>query len=336
MVAEYKSKLQRDDRVDLAEILPLDTPFLLYIDPSSACNFRCRFCPTGHQDLMRGAGLKGSILDFNVYKKIIDSLGDFPKKIKVIRFNKIGEPLLNPHTAQMVAYAKDSGFVEAVHLTTNAARLTEELSRELVEAGTDVINISIEGVTGSQYKEICGVDIDFQKLVDNIKWLYEHKKLTKINIKIPGNYLSDEEKELFFEIFSGSCDSIFVENLSSIWPGFDIADRAGFPVPDVHQYGEDNREKQVCTYLFYAMAVNADGTVSACCPDWEQKLILGDAKVQGIKEIWDSEKLREMQLAHLRFERNSVDVCNQCGHIRSCQVDCIDDAAKDILQRFTR
>ncbi len=334
MVAEYESKLQQDGRQNLVEILPVKTPFLLYIDPSSACNFRCKFCPTGHQDLLRSAGVKSSILDFDLYKRIIDSLGEFSQKIKVIRFNKIGEPLLNPHISEMLAYAKASGHVEAIHLTTNAAKLTNKLSTRLVDAGTDVINISVEGVNEAQYKKVCGVNIDFQQFVKNIQWLYAHKENTKINIKIPGNYLTEKDKETFLNIFSEHCDTIFIENLSSIWPGFDIVERGGFPIQDEHQYGENGGEKQICTYLFYAMAINADGTVSACCPDWEQKLILGDTKIQPIKEIWNSEALRVLQLAHLRLERQKVAVCNQCGHIRYCQVDCIDSASQDIIQRF--
>ena len=47
MKAEIKSKLNLDQRVALQEVIPLETPFLLYVDPSSACNFRCQFCPTG-------------------------------------------------------------------------------------------------------------------------------------------------------------------------------------------------------------------------------------------------------------------------------------------------
>lgn len=334
MSAKYKSKLQRQGRIDLGQAIPLETPMLLYVDPSSACNFRCCFCPSGHHQLMKDAGVKGTILDFDVYKKMIDGLGEFSDKVKVIRYNKIGEPLLNPRIADMIRYAMDSGHVESTHITTNASRLTPELSAELLASGINVINISIEGVSNEQYNEYCNVEVDFEKIVREVAWLYDHRNDTKITVKIPGNYLSEEDKERFMELFSDICDAIFVENLSSIWPNFDIAQSGRFPVSEAHQYGEADVRKEVCTYLFYAMAINADGTVSACCPDWEQKLILGDANTQSLKEIWNGPVIRDMQMKHLNFKRDSIETCGKCGHIRYCQVDSIDDAVGEILKRM--
>jgi MoaA/NifB/PqqE/SkfB family radical SAM enzyme len=31
-------------RAKLSEVLPLDTPFVVHIDVSSVCNFKCKFC----------------------------------------------------------------------------------------------------------------------------------------------------------------------------------------------------------------------------------------------------------------------------------------------------
>lgn len=29
----------------LSEVVPLDTPYVLFLDPCGACNFKCKFCP---------------------------------------------------------------------------------------------------------------------------------------------------------------------------------------------------------------------------------------------------------------------------------------------------
>ena len=39
-----KSPIVCDDRSDLGKAIPLKTPYLLFIDPSNACNFKCNFC----------------------------------------------------------------------------------------------------------------------------------------------------------------------------------------------------------------------------------------------------------------------------------------------------
>ena len=41
MKARVQSKLNLKGRTLLQDVIPLATPFLLYVDPSSACNFRC-------------------------------------------------------------------------------------------------------------------------------------------------------------------------------------------------------------------------------------------------------------------------------------------------------
>ena len=63
------------NRTELQTVIPLSTPFILYLDPSSACNLSCKFCPCGgaHKDLWTEEK-RGSIgvMDFDLYKKIIE------------------------------------------------------------------------------------------------------------------------------------------------------------------------------------------------------------------------------------------------------------------------
>ena len=49
--------------------------------------------------------------------------------------------------------------------------MNKELSLSIVEAGLDKLQISIEGINAEQYFNISNVKIDFNKLVDNIKFL---------------------------------------------------------------------------------------------------------------------------------------------------------------------
>ena len=43
MTAEYKN-IVCTNRNKLEEVIPLDTPYSLAIDPSNVCNFKCEFC----------------------------------------------------------------------------------------------------------------------------------------------------------------------------------------------------------------------------------------------------------------------------------------------------
>ncbi len=335
MKAEIKSKLNLEQRVLLQEAIPLETPFLLYVDPSSACNFRCTFCPTGHTDLVKASEYKRSVMHIELFKKLLQDLEAFSQPLKVMRMNKIGEPLLNKELPTMIALAKAGGRVQSIDLATNASMFSPELLTRLVDAGLDRLNVSLEGVTREQYAQHAKVDVDFDRLVDNIRWLYAHRGQCEVTIKIPGDYLSEQDRQRFFDLFGDYCDRIFVEKLSPIWPEFDVAKRAGVATEEREgQYRQALLEKDVCTYIFYAMAVNADGTVSACCPDWDQKLIVGDLNSTPLRDIWHSPAMHNLRLQHLRGARRDNPLCKGCGHIKHAQVDNIDAYKRQLLDKL--
>jgi radical SAM protein with 4Fe4S-binding SPASM domain len=324
-----------EKRVLLQDVIPLETPFLLYIDPSSACNFRCQFCPTGHKDIIKDSEYRRSMMNFNVFKKVISDLGEFDRPLKVLRMNKIGEPLLNKHLPKMIKFAKESGHVEYIDLATNGSLLSHETMSQIISSGLDRLNISVEGVNREQYLEHAKVIFNFESFVDNIHWLYANKKNCEITIKIPSNYLTSEHKEIFLNIFGDYCDRIFIEELAPIWPLFDLERRAGTRLKgNKGQYLQQLDKKDICTYIFYAMAVNSDGTVSACCPDWDQKLIIGNVKNESLHQTWNSEKMNALRHQHLEKHRCDNIVCSNCGHLRYAQVDNIDPYREQILKKI--
>ncbi len=335
MKADVKSKLNLESRVDLENVIPLQTPFLLYVDPSSACNFRCQFCPTGHKDLIKNSDYRRSTMHFGLFEKLVNDLSEFSDDLKVMRMNKIGEPLLNKRLPDMIRLAKEKGRVQHIDLATNGALFSQDLLTRLVSAGIDRLNVSLEGINREQYQQHAKVDIDFDAFITTIRWLYVNKGTCEITIKIPGNYINADQKQLFFDTFGNYCDRIFVEEIAPIWPGFDVAERSGLQIQtEQGQYQQSLQEKAVCTYIFYAMAVNADGTVSACCPDWDQKLIVGDLKQQTLADIWSSSAMNALRIQHLEGKRCSNQTCKDCGHIKYAQVDNIDVHRQSLLNKL--
>ncbi len=335
MKAKIKSKLNLENRVNLQDVLPLDVPFLLYIDPSSLCNLKCEFCPMGHSALVKKLNYKRQIMSFDLFRKVIDDLQEFRAPLKVLRMNKVGEPLMNKKIDKMISYAKKSNRVNYIDFATNACLLTKDLSSRLVESGLDRLNISIEGVKSEDYLSYCHAKVDFESIIKNIKFLYDNKKNTEITIKIPSNYITKEDEIKFMHIFGDYCDRIFVENITSIWPNFNINETSRIlSIEEKSQYGRSVKDRSICTYIFYSMVINASGTVSACCPDWEEKLIIGDIRHQSLNEIWKGEKLRALQLSHLKGYRKENKICENCGHIKYCQVDDIDEFSTLLLDRY--
>lgn len=326
MKAKIKPRINLDDRTRLEEVIPLSTPMILFIDPSNLCNFKCKFCPTGHPEIIKNTGRWQGQMNFDLYKKIIDDLREFDKPLKVLRLYKEGEPLLNRKFADMVSYAKKSGMIKYIDTTTNGYLLKLDIIKPIIDAGLDRINISVCGMSEEQFLKFSGIKVNFDKFVDNIVNLYKIKGDCEVCIKITGDFMTKEEKERFFNIFGDHTDRIFVENAAPCWPEFDVEKHIEKNISKIkgiydQPIGEDIR---TCPYIFYSVTINSSGSVSLCFLDWAQKLIIGDIRKQSLKDIWEGDILFQHQFDHLNGKRKENMVCSQCGQLSYCLPDNID------------
>lgn len=331
-----KTQLMRIDlnnRTKLETVIPLNTPFIINIDPSDACNFQCGFCPTGDRKLMKEIGRPLKSMDFDLFKKIINDLEEFKSPIKVLRLYKDGEPLINKDFSKMVAYAKKSKKILKIDTTTNASLLTPQKSIDIINAGLDRINISVEGVNSEQYMSFSKYKIDFNKFVENIKFFYKNKKQCEVIVKINGDILSREDKDFFIDTFKNISDGVYIEHIMSCWPEFELKD--GLEVnKNVALYGQEIKEVNVCPYVFYSFSINSDGKASLCFLDWSKKLLIGDANKESIKNIWEGKKIKSYQKMFLQKKRKQHPICKDCGQMSHGMPDNIDKYADTLLKRF--
>ncbi|MBC8241632.1 MAG: radical SAM protein [Alphaproteobacteria bacterium] len=333
MKAKVSPRIHLEERTLLQEVLPLETPFILNVDPASACNFKCAFCPTGHRDMIKDTGRFQGAMRFDVYEKIIADLEDFSGSLKVLRLYKDGEPLLNKRFADMVRLGKQSKKVETVDTTTNASLFTFERMKPVIDAGIDRINISIDGMSDAGYLENVGIDVSFDQVVREIEAIYKYKTNTEIFVKTMDELLGEESRERFFEIFGNISDTIFIENLSPCWPNFDVQTIMGMEITE-GIYGQPIKEVKTCPYLFYSMSVNSDGSVSTCFLDWSRDLLIGDVRQNSVKEIWHGDQMNHYRRMHLEGRRSEHKLCGSCGQMSHCWPDNIDEYRDEIAERF--
>lgn len=326
MKAEIKPRINQENRTRLETVIPLSTPMVLFVDPSSACNFKCSFCPNGDVDLIRTTGRWQGPMSMDVYRKVIDDLKEFDEPLKVLRLYKEGEPFLNKNFADMILYAKKAGIAQSIDTTTNGFLLEPERIKPVLDAGIDRINISVDGLSDEQFLEFTGVKVNFDKFVDNIRKMYDMKGSCEICIKIAGDFLSEEDKNKFYNVFGNYADRIFIENVAPCWPEFDVENRLGVEM-DRGIYDQPLSEVNVCPYIFYSMSVNSDGSVSLCFLDWARKLMIGDVRNQSVKDIWNGKEIFLHQHQHLLGNRKENPICAACGQLSHCLPDNIDPYA---------
>ncbi|MFH1292379.1 MAG: radical SAM protein [bacterium] len=304
-------------RENLAEVLPLDTPFLLYVFPIYACNFKCRYCIFSVDKKDRGFISDKTALDLDLYKRCIDEVAEFPKKLKVLRFVGMGEPLLHKDIAKMVEYAVSKNVADTVEIITNGSLLTPKISDDLISAGLSRMIVSLQGVTKEKYKEVSSVDIDFDNFVKNLKYFFDNKKnTTHLYMKIMDTALDNEDDEKrFHEIFGDICDTIAVEHTVPIYPGVDYDKVLGDKDRPVTQFGLPVSEVKICPQPFFTMQINPDGKIVPCFSlDYPE--IIGDCNNQSIKEIWNSKKFHNFRHRMLSGAENVCKTCDKCNIIK--------------------
>jgi radical SAM protein with 4Fe4S-binding SPASM domain len=333
MKAVLKPRINLENRTPLQDVIPLATPMIVFVDPASACNFQCTFCPTGDRQLISDTGRFQGVLKLDVFRKVIDDLAGFDQPIKVLRMYKDGEPFLNKHLAEMVAYAKASGRVPYIDTTTNGSLLEPARVQPVIDAGLDRINISVDGMNKQQYMDFTKFNMDFEGFVANVRWLYEHRGGCEVVVKIPGDLLTEAQKQQFLDTFGDIADRVFIENFAPCWPQFDVEERTGVKIVK-GIYDQPIGETDTCPYIFYAMSVNADGLVSSCFLDWGRKLIVGDVRRQSLREIWNSDAFNALRMQHLEGRRRENPVCGSCGQLTHCLPDNIDQHRETLRLRM--
>lgn len=308
--------------------MPLKAPYIMFIDPCGACNFRCGFCPCNISDF--NVKERHQVMSFELFQKIADDMKKFEEKVKVVNLYGFGEPLLNPYVPDMVRYMKKKNVSNEIRITTNGYCLTPDLNSKLIDSGVDLIRISVEALSEVDYEKLCGVKIDLSRYVSNIKDLYlkSRESNTKIAIKIINSMIQNEkEEQLFFDIYGKCADYVFRENVDNIWSEFSITDIAK---NDKIKWEVDTARKLIlenekCAYPLMSMVVHSNGLVSACCTDWKFATVYGDVKQDSIYDIWNSDKLRQFQIRHMEIGRKVNTFCNYCTYRSFDEIDSVAD-----------
>lgn len=347
MVDEYKYKLERKamevqlrnivntNRHKLNEVVPLHTPYSIFIDVCNACNFRCKFCAIQYSK--RQLTFQKECMKWDLYKKVIDDIKQFPEPIKMMRLTANGEPLINPLLPQMIRYAKETGVAEHIEIVTNGSLLSPKLNRELIESGLDRIRISVEAVDRNGYLDISGFNLDWDRFVENITDFYNNRGGCEVYIKtVDAAVDCEQKKEKFISTFGGICDKINIEHIIPIWTDYEeiaedfrIEDKEGL-------HGHAIKNVDICPFPFYSCVINPDGAVTACCSDWERKLVMGNVINESIYDIWNGKKWRAFLIDMLRSGRKKAypNSCAKCQYPCFDAVDDLDTYKESILDRL--
>ena len=326
------------NRQTLGKIFPLDSPFTVILDASERCNFRCQYCFRSNSD-KKGFyyASRNDLMNMDVFRLAVDNVMSFSTQPKSISLSNHGEPLCNPNIADMVKYLKSSGFLGNISIHTNGALMNEEYALKLAESDIDRIIFSIQGISSDNYKDMCGVNVNFNNLYRNIEILYRNRHHTRIDVKIVDIALEPGEDKKFYEIFSEIADHVFIERVVPIWKNKDYNGLSSISLEDnSNKYGVEIGKVECCRNCFDTIVVIPNGDVYPCTQiAMEQKL--GSILESSLVDLWDSPIRKKILIGQVSGSRPSV--CQNC-YISKNSVftveDWIDPYKKEILERIMK
>ncbi len=323
------------ERVLLAKVLPLDTPFSLIIDVISRCNFKCNFCfHSLRKYKQKELNFIPGVMEYVLFKKIIDQIAEFPNKLKRLSVNFRGEPLLHNKLPDMISYAKKKDVSEFITLTTNGYLLEPKLNRKLVSAGLDDLRVSVEALSTERYKEITGVSVNYDRFLNNIRNFYINKGKCKVNIKIVDIGLNLDEEQKFYQMFEDISDNAVIERIIPMY------DQVNYNVikSDFSRdlRGDKYKKIEVCSEPFFYLYVLHNGDVSVCCRDFGGKIVFGNVNDSSLIDIWNGLNLKRFRQMQLKKKRHLHPECGKCAYpsYNTHKQDVLDSYTDELLSYF--
>ena len=321
-------KMERAYLVDQLESFRSKDPVVYNIETTNACNMRCEMCPRTTIMTRPIETMKPEL-----FKKVIDQLKPFSAEQlarwenfaatnygiqkndmsenhyflyvipRVIVLHGYGDPLLDKNMPQYVKWMTEKGLES--YFSCNPANINMERTIETFENGLGYVKYSIESVDDLRHKAVRGNASNFTQSYKNILKLLELKAqrnykttivITMINLNKP--WQQDEFARLQ-EAFKDLDVYVYLKSQDQQWY-------------------EDNKNTtqsihwiEFCQFPWSSMTVKSNGESVECVEDFNNEIILGDAKTQSLYDIWNGDKYKQFRNDHFDL-KPGIKCTEQC------------------------
>ena len=272
---------------------PTNMPLILDIEPTNNCNLKCDFC--ARQIMKRPTGY----MDYGLYTKIINECAKYNIAVK---FSRWGEPFLHPKIYCMLNYAYMKGLI--THITTNGILCDIKRLQHVYS-----INFSFQGTSEKEYQELRNNEM-YDEIVNKINILAKKSHRPAIGITTTVQPGTPEANIMKFVNY-------WIKRVEQVSWGYTY-------------YGHlDKKDKQLwegrkkpCNDLFTRMSIDWDGTISACCADYDRKMVIGRLgwnygnkfPKDTLKDAWNSDKMNAYRKLMSEGKINDIKLCSKCAN----------------------
>lgn len=303
-------------------IRTLGLPYVLTLDPSSYCNLRCPFCPTGQKNVQRSH----ANMPLDRFKHVMDELG--PNLFYLDLFNW-GEPFINNDLMPIIEYIRPFKVFSNVS-THFDIKMTDAFAERIVSSGLSRLIISADGASQETYERY-RVGGNLENVLHNLKTVAAAKqRASSATPQIIWRFLVFRHNEHEIERVKSMAEEIGVE-LDLCAPYVAVAEERYrdwvSTLPQFNKYGSTAAaadpveplhpglatKRGACDWLWMSAAINANGSVSPCCGIWEERYDFGMLDEHGFVQVWNN---RTFQAART-FMKTGISpipdlICEKC------------------------
>lgn len=280
----------------------LKFPRYLEVETINSCNARCPMCTIS--DWKRGS----KPMTDELFNKIAREVTAHAGEVRRVTLYRDGEPLLDRKLAERIATLKGGG-IKSTSISTNVSLLNEAKARELLEAGIDIVIMSIDSLKKDVYEGI-RVKLKFEEVMKNALKFIELRNSIRPQTRIwmrmirqDDNYDEWPEYKKYWKERLLATDRIYYHNIFN-W---------GNQLKGFRPVSKSYEPNLPCVALWSLMVIFSDGEVPLCNVDYNKKYPVGNVLSDSIEGLWRSANLEKKRMMHLEGGKRHLDICEKCN-----------------------
>jgi uncharacterized Fe-S cluster-containing radical SAM superfamily protein len=308
---------------------------ILKIELTDVCNLRCAYCVKS-----LGIGVKGGYMDWDMLHETVN--GFKKHQYKRVSFVGYGETLLYPKICEAIQIIRNRLPNAYISFNTNGTKLNRSLGKQLIDAGLNLIKISVNATSAEQYARINNsknYDILVKNVQEFLLAVNDSEKKIDVVLEVFGGRISDTHQiQVFHDFWTphlGKYGSIKVYELHDFGGQIDIetimqkeeAARIGTtvepPPPSAGHTPETpcHNRAYPCLNLFKEHFLSREGNALACCiisyAEQGTVLQLDSVKNHKLDAVYCHGKGKILWRKNMTCELYDLTPCNTCGSWKS-------------------
>jgi MoaA/NifB/PqqE/SkfB family radical SAM enzyme len=286
-------------------------PTAIVVDVTNSCNLRCPVCP-----VTIAMTRKRGMMSMEVFAQIIDGFRDRPEKPEIF-FNFSGEPTLNPLLPAFIRLATDQGHKTFV--STNATRLSEQMSRAIIGAGLGRIYLCMDGFD-KEAQESYRVRSRFEQVKANIE------RFVRLRDELrPGRplcvlqtlltrYSEGQQDAIVAWARAIGIDRVRFKSFSTgsyTTPEEKVLADRFLPTDPAYRRSSDAPPPRSCGEPLHSPVVFWDGSLGLCCIDYDRRVRMPSIMTSGFMDAYLSDEAVAARAAGYRKQHA---ICQGCAY----------------------